>query len=353
MSGRRLLSLLAGAAAVGTLLFAAWKMLTVDSSPNYNTNTLISYPDSAFYQPAGEQQIDSPITPIPHLKPLSVELQQKVDLGRRLFSDTRLSGNLEVACTSCHIIPLGGHDPRTESIGISGKRLPRNSPTVLNAAFNISQFWDGRSPSLHDQVKGPLHNGDEMGGKIDEVIPLLNSDPEMVALFSIYPQGITLDTISDAISLYERTLITPNSPFDRYLLGDADAISESQKQGYALFVQLGCIICHQGRNVGGNLLQRVGVYASAEELEEKIGLDDRGRFDLTKDQLDSYVFKVPSLRNVARTATYFHDGSRKTLQHAIQDMGLLQLGQQLSESDTALLADFLESLNGEIQVATP
>ncbi len=341
---------LAAATLISAVLFTAWRL----TASNTSTSTpLVRYEDAALYLPLGAQQVASPITPIPHLRPLPAELQQKVALGRQLFSDTRLSGNLKIACISCHLIPLGGHDPRGASIGINATRLPRNSPTVLNAAFNISQFWDGRSPSLHDQVKGPLLNSEEMGGKIEEVIPLLRTDPQMVNRFSVYPQGITLETISDAISLYERTLVTPNSPFDRYLLGDPNAISASQKQGYELFLQLGCISCHQGRNVGGNLLQRVGVHATPEELEEEIGLEDRGRYNLTKDPLDSYVFKVPSLRNVARTAPYFHDGSRKTLEHAIRDMGLLQLGQTLSKGDIALLADFLESLNGEIAEVSP
>ena len=347
MFGGKPTTLLAVAVLTTIALFSAWKMVSV--SPDNSDITLTIYEDSAFYQSAGEQQIASPITPIPQLKKLAPDLQQKVELGRKLFSDTRLSANQQIACFTCHVIPLGGHDPRGVSIGITGKKLSRNSPTVLNSAFNITQFWDGRSPSLFHQVAGPIMNGDEMAGKIDEIIPLLSADPETVKLFSIYPQGITLETISDAISLYERTLITPNSPFDRYLLGDENAIDDSQKSGYALFVKLGCISCHQGRNVGGNLHQRIGVYLTRKELEAKVGLSDTGRFKITNNSEDSLVFKVPSLRNVARTAPYFHNGSRKTLEHAVRDMGLFQLGQQLNKQQIAQIVDFLQSLNGEIE----
>ncbi len=234
-------------------------MLTLYWGPQNHTpatDKLVQYGDELFYRSAGEQKVASPISPIPLLKTLPPELQQKVALGRALFADVRLSGKQNVACISCHLIAIGGHDPRGISPSADDKPLPRNTPTVLNAAFNLSQFWDGRAPTLFEQVQGPLLSGKEMDGKIEEIIPRLQSDPEMVQQFSIYPQGITLETISDAISLYERTLITPNSPFDRYLLGEENAINETQKQGYALFVQRGCISCHQGRNVGGGISTR-------------------------------------------------------------------------------------------------
>lgn len=352
MSGGRSWLLLMVITLGAVLLITIWGLPPSALNRADTDMALVHYSDDAFYQSAGIQQVASPITPIPRLKKLAPDLQQKVDLGRLLFSDMRLSGNREIACISCHIIPIGGHDPRGISIGISDKRLSRNSPTVLNSAFNITQFWDGRVPSLHEQVRGPLLDGDEMGGKIEEIIPLLSADSKMVKLFSIYPQGITLETISDAISLYERTLITPDSPFDQYLLGDENAISETQLQGYKLFVSLGCISCHQGRNVGGNLHQRIGVYLTREELEAKVGLSDTGRFNITKNQEDSLVFKVPSLRNVARTPPYFHNGSRQTLEDAVRDMGLFQLGQQLSRKQIDLIVDFLRSLNGSIEEAT-
>ena len=309
---------------------------------------LPQYSDSDFYLSTENQQtVESPIHPIPQLKALSAELTAKINLGQQLFQDVRLSGSQKISCMSCHILTLGGHDPRGISIGTNGSRLKRNSPTVLNAAFNFRQFWDGRSHNLAEQAGQPLLNPDEMGGNREQIITQLSADPAMVEAFSIYPQGIQLKTIQDAISLYERTLITPDNPFDRYLKGDNSAISNTARRGYTLFRDFGCISCHQGRNVGGNLFQKIGVYAENEQ-QLKLLHDDQGRFEVTGNPVDHLVFKVPSLRNVALTAPYFHDGSRATLEEAVSDMGALQLGRKLNEEQINQLVAFLNTLSADL-----
>ena len=306
------------------------------------------FSDDAFYQPAARQKIESPINPIPHLLVLSADLQRRVDLGRQLFRDTRLSGSEEVSCLSCHVPGVGGHDPRGDSLGLNGVKLGRNTPTVLNATFNVKLFWDGRSPDLLDQVSDPIGNPNEMNGKWPDIIDRLRSDPEMVKQFAIYPQGITVATISDAIALYERTLVTPDSPFDRYLMGDNTAITEKQKSGYERFVKYGCVSCHQGRNVGGNLFEKIGIYATKQQLEQ-FSESDLGRYRVTGDISDTLVFRVPSLRNVALTAPYFRNGSRPTLRDAVSSMGRFQLGKELSDEDVDHLVAFLESLSGDLE----
>jgi cytochrome c peroxidase len=207
------------------------------------------------------------------------------------------------------------------------------------------QFWDGRTKDLFEQAAHPILNPQEMGGEWKTIIEHLRSDSDMVTLFSIYPQGITATNIQDAIALFERTLITPDSPFDLYLQGDQDALSKVQKEGYKLFKSLGCISCHQGRNVGGTLFQRIGVYATETQLSQ-LQEQDQGRFEITGNKQDRLIFKVPSLRNITRTAPYFHNGSRTTLEDAVSDMGRLQLGQELSKQQIEKLIQFLESLTG-------
>jgi cytochrome c peroxidase len=293
------------------------------------------------------QQVDSPIHPIPPLKKLSPPLQARVNLGRQLFQDVRLSGNQKISCKSCHQLEQGGHDSRGGSTGTSGKLLRRNSPTVYNAAFNFRQFWDGRSANLSAQAEQPILDQNEMGGSWPVILQRLLTDPNMVSAFSVYPQGITAETIRDALSLYERTLVTPHSPFDRYLRGDESAINGAQKRGYLLFKKLGCISCHQGRNVGGNLYQKMGIYATEAQLTQ-LQEDDFGRYELTGMESDRMLFKVPSLRNVALTPPYFHNGSRATLEQAVADMGLFQLGRELEEHQIELLVLFLQTLTGDL-----
>ena len=330
-------------ALIGFIALLSPSLLTQHNAPQQR----ILFSDNDFYHTTIELQVvEEPIHPIPKLKPLSTPLKQRVDLGRRLFNDPRLSGNGEISCSTCHNLAIGGHDPRGISIGIRGTVLRRNTPTVLNSAFNATQFWDGRAKTLFEQAAHPMLNPEEMGASWESVLQRLKADPEMVKQFSIYPDGITARNIQDAIALFERTLITPDSPFDRYLKGEEQALSTIEKEGYALFKSLGCISCHQGRNVGGTLFQRIGVYATDTQLQQ-LEESDQGRFEVTGDPTDRLVFKVPSLRNVALTAPYFHNGSRTTLEQAVADMGRLQLGQKLSSEQIEKLTAFLHTLTGE------
>lgn len=282
--------------------------------------------------------------------PSTIELdERKVQLGKRLFHDPRLSREGSVACASCHDIGMGGADGLATSIGLDGARTAVNAPTVLNSGFNAAQFWDGRASTLEEQIDGPLSHPDEMGTSWEEVIAKLEAEAAYVEAFAeLYPGGIGPDAVKDAIAAYERSLITPNAPFDRYLRGEEDAISERARAGYRLFTSYGCVSCHQGINIGGNLFEKFGVVVPRHKHVGYFKPADLGRYNVTGRDGDRFVFKVPSLRNVTLTAPYFHDGSAETLAEAIRQMGLHQLGRELSDEEVALLAEFLATLTGEI-----
>ncbi len=289
------------------------------------------------------QRLPEPIRPLPE-----VQLDPtKVDLGRRLFHDTRLSRDNTLSCASCHNLAIGGVDRQRVSIGVSGAQGLINAPTVLNSGFNFSQFWDGRAASLEDQVDGPLQAPIEMGSQWPDVIATLRQDPDYPGVFTaLYPDGIQRHTIKDAIATFERSLVTP-SRFDRYLRGDTRAISADEKQGYTLFKTYGCIACHQGTNIGGNMYQYFGVMGNYFQDRGNITTVDYGRYNVTGKEQDRFKFKVPSLRNVALTPPYFHDGAAKTLPEAVMVMAKYQLGRILPEQDLRLIVTFLESLTGE------
>jgi len=278
------------------------------------------------------------ITPIP----LEVDVNfQKAKLGEKLFNDTRLSKNNSISCATCHILDEGGDDNLAVSIGINGQKGTRNSPTVLNAKFNTNQFWDGRAKNLKEQAKGPIHNPIEMDSNFEEVITKLKLDKEYVSLFqNIYKDEITGESIIDAIAEFENTLITPNSKFDKYLKGDEKALSDEEKEGYMLFKEYGCISCHNGINIGGNLMQRIGIV-------EDFNTNDLGRFNVTKNIEDKFYFKVPSLRNIQLTSPYFHDGLIETLRDAVNKMSFYQVGYTLKEDETNKIILFLKTLTGE------
>lgn len=285
-----------------------------------------------------------PITPLPQKHG---EDSQKAALGQRLFHDPQLSRDGTISCASCHQVDSGGDDGQRFSIGHEGQVGDINAPTVLNARFNFVQFWNGRADSLEDQVPGPIHNPVEMASDWDLVIERLSSDPQYRAAFSnLYTDAITEGNIIDAIATYERTLITPNSPFDRWLTGDTNALGKDQTAGYRLFKRLGCVSCHQGINVGGNMFQKLGVMSN----EEVLSLEgaDLGRFLVTGNPQDKGVFKVPSLRNVEHTAPYFHDGRADTLEDAVGKMANYQLGISLPEDQISKLVAFLKSLSGDL-----
>jgi cytochrome c peroxidase len=292
--------------------------------------------------PAPRREALLPLPPAPALPP------DKVALGRRLFVDKRLSRDNSVACATCHDPARGGVDRLPVSVGVGGQRGAVNAPTVFNAALNFAQFWDGRADSLEDQVAGPVLNPVEMASNWAEVIAKLDQDDGYRADFArLFPgQGISAETIAAAIATFERTLLTPDSRFDRFLRGDPTVLSPTELEGYRRFVSYGCAACHQGANVGGNMYQRFGAVGSRPQTLP-MRPADLGRFNVTHREQDRHVFKVPSLRNVAVTGPYFHDGHIASLDEAVALMGRAQLGRELSSADVQLIVAFLGTLTGE------
>ena len=290
-------------------------------------------------------QADEPIKPIP----LSANVDaRKVALGDRLFHDKRLSKDNTLSCASCHDLAKGGVDGQVSSTGINGAKGPINAPTVFNSALNFRQFWDGRAASLEEQAAGPVHNPKEMGSNWPEVLGKLSQDTELMAqLKAAYPDGLQPKNIQDAIATFERALNTPNARFDKYLRGDKAALSADEQRGYQLFKSYGCIACHQGVNVGGNMFQSFGVMGDYFAKRGNVGQADLGRYNVTKNEADKHVFKVPSLRNIALTAPYFHDGSAASLPDAVDLMFRFQLGRPASVQDKELIVKFLHTLTGE------
>jgi cytochrome c peroxidase len=310
--------------------------------------------------PAGEQpslSVSEPVVPpersneaLVPLPPVPDLPADKVALGRLLFLDPRLSHDNTIACASCHDLDRGGNDGRRFSVGVGGAVGAVNAPTVLNASLNFVQFWDGRAASLEEQAAGPVHNPMEMASNWDEVVAKLRADANYRREFRrLYPEGIAPASIVDAIATFERTLTT-DSPFDRFLRGDSQAIDAKAREGYRRFKELGCASCHQGVNIGGNMFQRFGVmgdYFADRAGRQPAGSADLGRFNVTGREEDRHVFKVPSLRNVALTAPYFHDGSAPDLDHAVLIMARYQLGRELSNDDVRAIVAFLRTLTGE------
>lgn len=332
MSGKRvvLLLLIAGLGA-----WAAWSFLSSDD-PDVNMGQV--------YVPPSTEQ---PITPIPDSLNLD---QRKVELGRRLFHDKRLSRDDTVSCASCHDMKLAGADALPVAMGVANQRGTVNSPTVFNSAFNFSQFWDGRAATLEEQAEGPVHNSIEMDTNWHDVIGKLERDPEYVREFkAIWSDGIKPAHLQSAIAEFERSLITPDSPFDRYLKGDSQALDASARKGWDLFRDLGCIACHQGVNIGGNMYASLGVMGDYfVDRGTPLVKSDMGRFNVTGREEDRYRFKVPTLRNVARTAPYFHDGMVEKLEQAVEKMARYQLGVDLVTADRDALVAFLVALNGRL-----
>ncbi len=287
-----------------------------------------------------------PIRPLPQPQD---EAPKQSTLGDLLFHDTRLSGNDTVSCASCHDLAHEGIDHRPVAVGIGGTHGPIKTPTVYNSAFNFVQFWDGRAASLEEQAAGPVHNPIEMGSNWNQVIAKLEQDPEMVRRFDeVYDDGITGENIVAAIASFERTLVTVNSPFDRWLRGDETALSERELRGYQLFKSYGCIACHQGANVGGNLYGKMG--AMGDYFKDKnvpLRNVDMGRFNVTGREQDRHMFKVPSLRLASHYSYFFHDASADSLEKAIRIMGRYQLGRDIPAEDIALIAEFIHTLAGQ------
>ena len=290
--------------------------------------------------------LDEPIKPLPSVQSLNLD-ERKVRLGERMFMDPRLSRDGTVACVSCHQMGKGGTDGAPRSTGIRQQLGGINAPSVFNAALHFKQFWDGRADNLIEQMDGVVHNPKEFDHTWPEIVTKLSSDTGLVNDFkAVYPGGLQALNIKDAIATYERSLLTP-SRFDRYLLGEPNAISADEKKGYQLFKQYGCVACHQGVAVGGNMFQKFGVFNNYFGQRGNPTAADLGRYNVTKLESDKYVFKVPSLRNVALTAPYFHDGSVTTLDKAVDVMFVNQLGRPAPAEDKQLIVQFLRSLTGE------
>jgi cytochrome c peroxidase len=282
-----------------------------------------------------------PILPIPQYIPHTAS---KAALGKKLFFDPILSRDYTISCASCHDVSKGGADGKIVSTGIHHQQGSMNAPTVLNSAFNFTQFWNGRAKNLAEQALGPIHNPVEMGLSPNESAARIQSDPQYSGDFSKITgrKNVTINDIAAMIAEYEKTLITPNGKFDRYLRGEV-ALSPQEMKGYLLFKTLGCISCHNGVNVGGNSFQKMGAIVP---IERKDNIDDR--YSLTGRLRDKNIFKVPTLRNIAQTAPYFHDGSASTLQEAITKMSYHNLGLKLTENETESLIAFLDTLSGKL-----
>ena len=306
-------------------------------------------------QPLPESQVAAPqamsgdmLSPILPLVPVRGLDPGRIALGERLFHDARLSADHTVACANCHSLSAGGVDGQRFSVGIGGAMGNINAPTILNSAYNVAQFWNGRAATLEEQAAGPIQNPVEMGATWSQVLSRLEQDDQLVAEFRrLYRDGLTADNLLDALATFERSLVTVNSRFDRYLQGDRQALSRLEEEGYRRFAEYGCISCHQGMLIGGNMFQKFGVlgdYFAGRSVSEA----DLGRFNVTGREEDRHVFKVPSLRNVARTAPYFHDGSAATLEQAVLIMARYQLGRELSGDDVEAIVAFLGTLDGEL-----
>ncbi|WP_297446978.1 cytochrome-c peroxidase [Desulfurobacterium sp.] len=275
--------------------------------------------------------------PIPEEDPMTVE---KIKLGKMLYFDPRLSRSKLISCNTCHNLSIGGDDNQKTSIGDKWQHGPRNAPTVFNAAFLRVQFWDGRASTLEEQAKGPLTAHVEMNATPEMIVERLRSIPEYKEMFKKAFPGeknpITFTNVAKAIATYERTLITPNSPFDKYLAGDKHALSKIQVEGLKLFVDKGCVNCHRGPVLSDGLFHKFKIN------------NDKGRYNVTKNPADMYKFRTPQLRNVAETAPYFHDGSVENLTQAVKIMGRKMLKVNLTNSEAYKIRKFLESLTGQV-----
>ena len=300
---------------------------------------------------AADGREEEPIKAIPE----TVEVDAaKAALGRRLFHDPRLSRDDTISCASCHDLRAGGADGRRVSIGVEEQEGVVNSPTVFNAGLNFKQFWDGRAKTLDAQIDGPVQSSFEMGSLWPDVVAKLYQDGDYPGLFEdLYPDGIKRETIKDAIAEFVRSLTTPNSRFDQWLKGDDAALDEQETRGYALFKKYGCVSCHQGANVGGNMFQVFGVLNDYFRKRGNITEADLGRYNVTGNVADRHSFKVPSLRMAAWTPPYLHDGSAATLRDAVDAMFEFQLGREAPDEDKEAIVAFIKTLAGESEELSP
>ncbi|RUO22977.1 cytochrome C biogenesis protein CcsA [Aliidiomarina minuta] len=282
--------------------------------------------------------------PIKPIQAVQVDDPEKVALGKKLFFEPRLSRSGFISCNSCHNLSRGGSDNLPTSIGHNWQQGPINSPTVLNSSLSMAQFWDGRAETLQEQAAGPIDNPLEMAFTHTLAVEVLRSIPAYLDLFEgVYnTRDINIDHVTDAIAVFEETLVTPNGRFDQWLKGDDEALTEQELAGYKTFKEIGCAACHYGEAVGGKDFHRMGIvnqYATENPSQ--------GRYEVTGDESDRFSFKVPTLRNVELTYPYFHDGAVWTLEEATEIMAYLQLGRELPEQDIDNMVAFMKTLTGE------
>jgi cytochrome c peroxidase len=299
--------------------------------------------------------------PLPETAPAPADnptTDAKVELGRMLFMDPRFSSTGTVSCNSCHNVMLGGEDNRPVSMGVHGKTGGRSAPTVWNSAFSSVQFWDGRAASLEEQAKGPVTNPIEMGmGELEEAMNRVRDIPGYRPYFEKAfgtDEPMTVDNAARAVAAYERTLITPNSPYDRYVKGDKKALTAQQVRGMDTFASVGCNTCHSGAAFNGpamaagtGFFMKAPTFTDNDYVAQYKLTEDAGRFTVTNEEADKHLWKVPTLRNIAITAPYFHNGSAATLDEAVRVMAKIQLNQELADGQVADIVAFLDALTGE------
>ena len=313
---------------------------------------MISLTEGAFAEQALQDKAASLFEPIPSQAPQlksNPATPAKLKLGKMLYFEPRLSASQLISCQTCHNVGLAGTDLQETSVGHGWQKGPRNAPTVFNAVFNVAQFWDGRADDLAEQAKGPVQASIEMNNKPKRVVETLSSMPQYVEQFkAAFPdekQPVTFENVAKAIEVFEATLITPGAPFDEYIRGDTDALNQTEKEGLEIYINKGCSSCHFGVNLGGKGYYPFGVIEKPQEAIRPES--DLGRYQVTNTAGDKYVFKSPSLRNVAITQPYFHSGKVWNLLDAVKIMGSTQLGYTLTDQEAQKVTAFLQTLTGK------
>jgi cytochrome c peroxidase len=311
----------------------------INRKPTWSVIVLLSLLLAGFS--SGRLFASEPIQPIEPVKEVNLAL---AELGKKLYFDPRLSKSGFISCNSCHNLSMGGTDNLKTSIGHNWQQGPINAPTVLNSSMNVAQFWDGRAADLKAQAGGPIANPGEMAFTHQLAVSVLDSIPGYVTDFRLVfgEYGIDIDKVTDAIAEFEKTLVTPNSRFDQWLLGNKDALTGEELAGYNLFKVSGCVACHNGPSAGGTSFQKMGLVEPYQANSPAEGLSA-----VTGNDADRFKFKVPTLRNVELTYPYFHDGEAETLAEAVDVMGRLQLGKKFSDEENAQIVAFLKTLTGD------
>lgn len=318
--------------------------ISVQATDSATSTTTASTTTAAAETPKADTAATVRDEPIKPIAPYIAKDAAKVELGKQLYFDPRLSKSGFISCNSCHNLSMGGSDNLTSSIGDRWQQGPINAPTVLNSSMNLAQFWDGRAKDLQEQAGGPIANPKEMGFSHELAVKEVETIPQYKEQFQkIYGKDkVDIGMMTDAIAEFENTLVTPDSRFDKWLKGDDKALTEVELKGYKLFKESGCVACHNGAAVGGNSFQKMGVvepYKTSNPAEGVAGL--------TKKDEDRFKFKVPTLRNVELTYPYFHDGGAATLEQAVTTMGKLQLGKKFTDEEVSNIVAFLKTLTGK------